>query len=465
MKANELNGFMYAVLGAARSGVAAAALLKELGLDVAVFDEKPEDKAVELKAELGALGIESYWGAGAFGKIASRQIIVLSPGIPREHPVVAEALKRGVRVIAEVELAAAVSDPAARIVAVTGTNGKTTTTAWIAHLLQADGLNAVLVGNIGEAWSKHAARPENRGADTVFVAELSSFQLESIEDLRPTVAVLTNLAPDHLDRYGTFEKYVAAKRHLLRNMGEGDCLVFNGGNEPSKDFVSGLRVREVPFHLGEDDGQPSAFLRNGMLMVRGLDGVEMALIEERDLPLPGRHNMENALAAAMAAILVGASPEAVRQGLRSFSGVEHRIELCGTRESDGVRFFNDSKATNLDSLEKALASFDEPIVLIAGGRDKNSDYDTLRSLVKERVAHLVTVGEAAPLIEKSWGGDVTWERATSMKDAVRRAAATARAGHVVLLSPACTSYDMYANFEERGRDFKVCVRKLLESGE
>ena len=463
MKANELDGFTYAVLGAARSGVAAAALLKNLGLDVAVFDEKPAEKAGELKAELAGMGIESHWGAGAFGKIATRQVIVLSPGIPREHPVVAEALGRGVRVIGEVELAAAVSDPAARIVAVTGTNGKTTTTAWIAHLLQASGLNAVLVGNIGEAWSGHAARLENRTADTVFVVELSSFQLESIEDLRPTVAVLTNLAPDHLDRYGTFEKYVAAKRHLLRNMGEGDCLIINGGNEPSKDFASGMRVQEVPFHLGEDEGQVSAFLRNGLLMVRGLDGDEIALIEVAELPLPGRHNVENALAAAMAAILVGASPEAVRQGLRSFSGVEHRIELCGTRKRDGVRFFNDSKATNLDSLEKALASFDEPIVLIAGGRDKNSDYGTLRLLVKERVAHLVTVGEAAPLIEKSWGEDLPWERATSMKDAVQRGAAAAGAGHVVLLSPACTSYDMYANFEERGSDFKACVKELLES--
>lgn len=461
MKANELDGFTYAVLGAARSGIAAAMLLKDLGHDVAVYDEKPADRATDLKAELDARGIESHWGAGAFGELASRQVIVLSPGIPREHPVVAEALGRGVRVIGEVELAAAVSDPAARIMAITGTNGKTTTTAWIAHLLQASGLNAVLVGNIGEAWSKHAARPENRGAQTVFVAELSSFQLESIEDLRPTVAVLTNLAPDHLDRYGTFDKYVAAKRHLLRNMGEKDCLVFNGGNEASREFVADLNVRQVPFHLGEDEGESSAFLRSGLLMVRGLDGVEVALIEVEEMPLPGRHNLENALAAAMAAMLIGASPEAVCAGLRSFAGVEHRIELCGTRERDGVRFFNDSKATNLDSLEKALASFDEPIVLIAGGRDKNSDYDTLRPLVKERVAHLVTVGEAAPLIEKSWGGTVPFERASSMDEAVRRGAAAAGEGHVVLLSPACTSYDMYANFEERGRDFKACVKRLL----
>ena len=462
MRAGELAGFTYAVFGAARSGMAAAGLLRRMGLDVAVFDEKPAEKAGALRAELDAMGIASHWGAGALARARGRGVIILSPGIPREHPVVARALADGVRVIGEVELASAVADPQARIVAITGTNGKTTTTAWTTHLLRAAGLNAVLVGNIGDAWSNHAALPANRGPRTVFVAELSSFQLESVEELHPGVAVLTNLTPDHMDRYATFADYASAKRNILRSMGPADHFVWNGDNAASAGFAAGSAARPVRFSTVSDDAGTGATAAGGMILLRGPDGAEHRIMRADELPLPGLHNLENALAASAAALLAGAGPDAIEAGLRSFGGVEHRIELCGTRAADGVRFFNDSKATNLDSLEKALRSFAEPIVLIAGGRDKNSDYDTLRGLVAGRVTRLVTVGEAAPLIEKSWGGAVETVRADGMDDAVRRAAALAGPGHVVLLSPACTSYDMYADFEERGRDFKQCVKRLLE---
>jgi UDP-N-acetylmuramoylalanine--D-glutamate ligase len=373
---------------------------------------------------------------------------------------VEEAVRRGMRIVGELETAHAFKDPGALLVAITGTNGKTTTTAWIAHLLREAGLNAVLGGNIGEAWSNSVDAPENLEPRSVFVIEVSSFQLEDIEDFRPDVALLTNLAPDHLDRYPGYDDYVAAKRAIFRNMQGTDALVWNADNAASRGFCDNAKCRVCTFSAAGTATAPGAQLAGGVLCIRDASGQTQELLPRAELPLPGHHNLENALAAALVAHLAGAQSGAIARGLRSFTGVEHRIELCGTR-ADGVRFYNDSKATNLDSLEKALLSFADPIVLIAGGRDKHSDYGAMRDLVKKKVRHIVTLGEAAPLIEASWGGVVRAERAGGMEDAVRRAAAVARRGEVVLLSPACASYDMYENFEQRGRDFKGRVAALL----
>ncbi len=460
MKREDVGGHKFVVLGAARSGIAAAHLLRRHGVDALVADEKPAEKATAVIAELDTLGIPSVWGETAAACLEGRTAVVLSPGIPRSHPIVLGAIRRGMPVIGEIELAHAFMPPGAKLVAITGTNGKTTTTAWIAHLLNESGIRAVLGGNIGDAWANRVDSPENAAPGTVFVIEVSSFQLESIEDFHPDVAILTNLAPDHLDRYPGFGAYADAKRSILRNLGPTDAFIWNSDNPASVSFPAGTSSRVFAFSALGDHGLPGAVMQGDMLALRGENGTLVEMIPSGDLPVPGHHNLENALAAALAAWLAGAPPDGIRRGLRSFPGVEHRIEFSG-RRADGVEFFNDSKATNLDSLEKALRSFRRPVVLIAGGRDKNSDYSGLNELVRARVRRLVTLGEAAPLIEAAWRPLVATERAASMDDAVRRASAAAREGDVVLLSPACASYDMYNNFEERGRDFKACVAGLL----
>ncbi len=465
MKRNELLSAPVAVFGAARTGIASAKLLLRHGnTRVRVLDEVPggESARVRLAATLAAEDLHAvYFGREECMKaLEGVRVLVKSPGIPQDNPVVLCARERGIRIISEIELAAAFAHPKAKIVAVTGTNGKTTTTAWLAHILKGAGLNAVACGNIGEAWANVVDRPEFQSENAAFALEVSSFQLEDIEDFSPHVAVLTNLAPDHLDRYADYAAYVAAKRNILRAMPPQAALVWNWDNPDSHAFARDILPRSCPFSAHTDpQAAESAWVHNGVMMLR-CSGGEQRLAEVSTLPLPGRHNLENALAAALAAALAGVETDAIRRGLATFQGVEHRIEFCG--ELGGVRFYNDSKATNLDSVEKALQSFADPIVLIAGGRDKKSDYATLSDLVRTRVKALVTIGEAAPLIEAAWGKLVPTQRATTMEDAVRCAAELAAAGDVVLLSPACASYDMYANYEERGRDFKACVARLIE---
>lgn len=471
MNLQELVGKSYVVFGAARSGIGAAKLLHQHGYPVIVVDEKESSLAEAQRTELAADGIDSFWGKPARPELLDDcHVMILSPGIPDSNAFVQAAIAGGMRVISEIELASAFVAPDARVVAITGTNGKTTTTAWTAHLLRCAGLNAVECGNIGEAWSNVVCLPSNLAAGTVFVAEVSSFQLEKIEDFRPQVAILTNLAPDHLDRYARYEDYIDAKRNLLRNLGVQDSLILNGDNPDSTGFGRGIGMREFAFSTVASRANEGAFVEGGILLLK-VDGKRIPLIRCDELPIPGVHNVENALAAALACYLVSqripdsVKPEEARllegiqNGLRGFGGVEHRIEFCGER--DGVRYFNDSKATNVDSLEKALKSFEVPIILIAGGRDKKSDYSVLNELVKHHVKKLISIGEAAPLVEAAWGHIVPFERAASMADAVRRSAANALAGDVVLLSPACASYDMYRNYEERGRDFKAEVGRLI----
>lgn len=460
MKRSDIAGHRFIVFGAARSGIAAALLLKKHGCEPIVIDEKSADEMAGMTSELDARGIKSSWGPALQALLDDRTCMILSPGIPQKNALVQEALRRGMAVISEIELASAFVAPGARVVSITGTNGKTTTTAWIAHLLACSGLNAVLAGNIGQAWTSVVDAPENRTSETVFVVEVSSYQLETIQDFHPNVAVLTNLAPDHMDRYDdTFSRYVDAKRNILRNMTAEDFAVINADNLASTGFAAGSGVTELLFSTGPIDA-PGAFVRDGRIFFRDQAGETTDVLARNELPLPGKHNLENALAAVIAARMAGASFDGIRTGLRNFQAVEHRIEFCG--QKDGVAFYNDSKATNIDSLEKALQSFEEKIVLIAGGRDKHSDYDSIRELVKEHVKHLITIGEAAPLIEKSWSDIVPTERALDMSDAVQRGAIAAGDKGIVILSPACASFDMYKNYEERGRDFKRLVKAFSE---
>jgi UDP-N-acetylmuramoylalanine--D-glutamate ligase len=463
MHRNAVETEKFIILGAARSGVAAARLLKRQGADVVVADEKAVCAATSTLDELDAAGIRSFWGERTIESLAGRTVMIKSPGIPQTNPTVVEARRRGIRVISEIEFASAFVAPAARIVAITGTNGKTTTTAWIAHILQAAGYNAVLAGNIGDAWSNSADLPENQTDRTIFVVECSSFQLEDLEHFHPHIALLTNFSPDHMDRYDDdLAKYAAAKRNILKNMTSSDHFIVNATDAGSRGFekATPAHIWRFAAHDAKTVTGPGAVVIDGDISIRTAADESRPILPAAQLPMPGAHNLENALAATLAAHLAGATDEAIREGLLTFKGVEHRIELCGERP-DGVRFYNDSKATNLDAMEKALKAFGKPIIVIAGGRDAHSDYVSINNLVQQNVKQLITLGEAAPLIEQAWGSLVPTQRAASMADAVRISNELATPGDVVVLSPACKSFDMYKDFEERGRDFKACVERVL----
>lgn len=463
MKKSEVAGLKFVVLGAARSGIAAARLLKQHGADVVVADSKAINQAGHEREELEILQIPTFWGDDAATAAQGRQVMVKSPGIPQTNPIVQSARAAGTRIISEIELASAFVPEGARVVAITGTNGKTTTTAWTAHVLNACGFNAILAGNIGDAWCNRVREiAADQAANTIFVVEVSSFQLEDLEDFQPDVAVLTNITPDHMDRYDDrIDLYVAAKANILKNAAAETIFIYNANDAESQPIVAQSKAERWSFSATSFDESIRAGLRDGNIWLHR-NGEEAAVVPAAELPLPGRHNLENALCATLVASAMGGRPEGIATGLKSFGGVEHRIELCGTRP-DGVRFYNDSKATNLDAMEKALLAFDQPIVLIAGGRDAHSDYVSINALVQQKVKHLVTIGEAADLIENAWGSLVPFQRAVTMKDAIALADTAAAPGDVIVFSPACKSFDMYANFEERGRDFKHEVKALLEN--
>jgi UDP-N-acetylmuramoylalanine--D-glutamate ligase len=345
------------------------------------------------------------------------------------------------------------------MIGITGTNGKTTTTHLVSHLLMTAGHAAPVAGNVGRPLSDVVLDPILKAPGSVVVCEVSSYQLETIERFRPRVACVTNIAPDHLERYGTMDRYIEAKRWITVNQNEDDILVLNAEDAYCRSFVAHTRARVRHFSSKRPVAH-GAFLENGALYFSFDNQDPPARIMSRDeIPLPGNHNVENVLAAIVVCQAMGLSLEVMADGVRSFQAVPHRIEKCGV--VDGVEYYNDSKATNLDSMSKALESFDRPIVLIAGGRDKGSPWTVLNELVKRKVKALVLIGEAAPIGRKAWGALVREvEDAGGMEDAVRRARALAKAGDVVLLSPGCASFDMYKNFEERGDDFKRVVRDM-----
>ncbi len=465
MKKEEVTSKRFLVLGAARSGIAAAKLLLANGANVVLADSKSADNAGSLATELAEAGIATAWGDTEIqARLPEIDIIVKSPGIPQSNPLVMTARQTGVRIISEIELASAFVPAGARIVAITGTNGKTTVTAWLAHVLAHCGFHAIPVGNIGDPWSARVLAPPPDPSRCVYVVEVSSFQLEDVEDFRPDVAVLTNITPDHMDRYDDrMDLYVTAKANIVRNMTPDQVFIWNGDDAASLPLAEKSQAAHRVF---SSNGERSAhgqsaqiWVQDQQIFAKDFSG-SRSILNVAELPLPGEHNVENALAVIGAAQTLKADLASIAAGLKTFSAVEHRIEPCGTR-LDGVIFYNDSKATNLDAMQKALVAFTQPIVLIAGGRDAHSDYASINHLVKNHVAHLVTIGEAAPLIEAAWGEIVPTRHARTMLEAVELANLAARAGQVVVFSPACKSFDMYANFEDRGRDFKAKVSEVL----
>ena len=441
-----------AILGFARSGKSLARALLDRGVEVAIGDRRPASEFPEAP-EFSARGARLFFGGPGEGFLDGADWLALSPGVPADSEGVARARARRMQVLAEFEIAWRIAQAettgANRWIAVTGTNGKSTTTAWIGHLLARAGRRVALAGNIGVPLSDFLSEPAPRD----FVCELSSFQLETIDRFRPDVAVLTNVTPDHLDRYAAFEDYAAAKARIFRNQAAGDAAVVNADDPVASAQPSA--ARRVPFsRRGEVEGGTWS---DATWIHTSVGGAPRRLLETARLTLPGAHNLENGLAAAAAAGCLGAPDDAVRSGLADFGGLPHRSELVA--EAAGVRWVNDSKGTNVDATLKGLEGYSpKSLILILGGRDKHGDFGALRAAAASAVSRVLTIGEAAPLVERALDGVVEIERCETMDRAVARAAQVARPGQTVLLSPACASFDQYGNFEERGEHFARLAR-------
>jgi UDP-N-acetylmuramoylalanine--D-glutamate ligase len=435
------------VVGAARSGLAAARLLHRHGARVRVCDRS----AVSASAALEALGIETAWGRDDADLLEGRDLVVWSPGIPATHPTAAAARARGIPVISELELGFLAAH--APLLCVTGTNGKSTTTDLVGALVRAAGRDVAVCGNIGRAVCEVA---ESVDAAGLLVVEVSSFQLETVDRLRPYVATWLNLTPDHLERHGDLATYGELKQRLFARQQEGDWAVWNADDPEVMARRSGGGTPLVFSGLHPVD--EGAFVRQGHIALGWRGGVE-SLLPARELRLPGAHNLANALAALATVLPLEIAPDTLREVLRGYAGLEHRLEEVATL--DGVRFVNDSKATNTSSLEVALRSFEQPVVLIAGGRDKGQDFTPLAPLVARAVRQLVLIGEGAARLAAAWPA-VPSSRAGSLSEAVDLAYDLARraGGGTVLLSPACASFDMFRDYEDRGRRFKAEVERL-----
>jgi UDP-N-acetylmuramoylalanine--D-glutamate ligase len=444
------------IAGAARSGVAAARLLAGHGLDVVVCDRAPAAERPAAAESLAALGVRVEWGRDDDALLEDRDFVVWSPGLPATHPLAVAAAGRGLPVRSELEIGYLAAR--APLACVTGTNGKSTTTDLLGALLLGAGREAEVCGNIGRAVCEVAERVSAGG---MLVVEVSSFQLETVDRLRPFIAVWLNLTPDHLDRHGSLDAYGALKRRLFERQTESDWSVWNADDpEVMSRRAGGGQPLLFSLRGPVDEG---VFAEDGMIRLARRGGTE-TLMPVSALRLRGAHNLANVLAAVAATLPLELSPDLLRATLETYTGLEHRLETVG--EVAGVTFVNDSKATNTASLEVALVSFDHSVVLIAGGRDKEQDFTPLHALAREHVQTAVLIGEGAARIEAAWP-DVTTEHAATLEEAVTRAFAAARRGgapRVVLLSPGCASFDMFIDYEDRGRRFKAEVVRLVHEG-
>lgn len=441
------------IIGAARSGVASAEYLLSIGKQIVISDMNTK-LAEDVETQLGHASVSYVWGKQPDVAALQPELIVMSPGVPLSIPPVVKARELGIPVISEPELAFRYSD--VPFVAITGTNGKTTTTTLTAFLLEKEGRKVVAGGNIGLPLISQCPK---MSANDIVVAEMSSFQLESVDSFCPKVAVVMNLTPDHLDRHKTMEAYAAAKANIFKNQGPEEYLLLNKDDAIVAAMAAGAKSHVYYFSQQEilDEG---IWLEDGNLVYRlDKNGAPQVLIPAAEIGIVGSHNWQNAMAASLAALLMGQQPEIIAERLRAFKGVAHRMEPVAT--IDGVLYVNDSKGTNPDSTEKALGSYGErPIVLIAGGRNKGSDMAVLVPMMRAHCRGVVLVGEATgdfiDAFERT--GYTDYVCADSFEDAVAKAREMAQSGDVVLLSPACASWDMFDNFEQRGDLFKELVK-------
>jgi UDP-N-acetylmuramoylalanine--D-glutamate ligase len=446
----ELGGKKVLVVGLARTGIATALFCAERGAHVTATEARPEVEIADTAAKLRAAGVTLELGGHRAETFAEQDLIVPSPGVPPMTPALAAARAIGVPVWSEIELAWRFLR--GRLICITGSNGKTTTTSLIGHILETARLPVQIAGNIG---TPLISRVDLSSDASFTVVEASSFQLESISKFRPDIAVLLNVTPDHLDRHGSIEAYGRAKARMFENQTEEDAAVINADDAVAPQYApSGPRV----FYFSREKRVASGCYLRGDEIVFRCDGTETVLLLRKDIGLRGSHNIENVLAAAAAARLAGAEPVAIAEGVRTFAGVEHRIEYVAT--ISGVEYFNDSKATNVDATLKALDAFPGNVLVILGGKDKGSDYRILRQALRSHARMALLIGSAAEKIEAELAGVIPVERADTLARAVEIAARHARPGDIVLLAPACASFDQFENFEQRGRVFKQLVREL-----
>jgi UDP-N-acetylmuramoylalanine--D-glutamate ligase len=449
----ELKDTRVTVVGLARSGVAAARLLQVMGARVTVADEKPEVARSVLLARLDQQGLTVKAGVGYESSLDEADLVVVSPGVPFRWEALERVRRRGVKVIGELELASWFLT--APVLAITGTNGKSTTVTLVGLILQQSGKRAFVGGNLGVPLCE-AALATQLPHDYI-VAEVSSFQLETVERFHPWVAAVLNITPDHLDRYLSEEDYAATKARIFENQTGEDFAVLNMDDDRVARRREGLRASPLCFSRVNPVGGDGAWLEGDRIVAR-IGGRREEVCHKSELRIIGAHNLSNAMAAITMGLVCGCPLEAVRHVLRTFPGLEHALETV--RERQGVRFVNDSKGTNVDATVKAIESLDQPILLIAGGRDKGGDFARLADPVRRRVKRLILIGEAAPRIEQAMGTCDRLRRANTLRDAVELAVHEAEPGDVVLLSPACASFDMFADYQDRGRQFKALVNEL-----
>jgi UDP-N-acetylmuramoylalanine--D-glutamate ligase len=450
----DFDGKQVLVVGMARSGLAAAELLCRNGAQVKVSDTRSRQQLAREIQKLEKAGLSYEVEGHRLESFLEADVIVVSPGVPFDIPELREAREVGKRILSELELACRFLR--GKIIGITGTNGKTTTTLLVGEILKTAGFRVQVGGNIGTALSTLV---ESSTPETLNVVEISSFQLESIHSFRPDIAVILNITPDHLDRHKNFEDYVRVKLNIFRNQKPSDLAVLNR-EDPNLSGIPGTIRAETWWFSNRRKVKSGTGLDGPQLVFRRENKVEIQVPLER-IQLRGSHNLENIAAAITAARLAGAAPAAVVDAVSCFKAVEHRLELVA--EIHGVKFYNDSKATNVDATIKALEAFESGLILILGGKDKGSDYTVLRSFIPDRVKMIILLGEASAKIRDQLEGMVPIEEANSMPDAVDRGFQLARQGDTVLLAPACASFDMFQNFEHRGLVFKEAVQQLKQT--
>jgi UDP-N-acetylmuramoylalanine--D-glutamate ligase len=450
----ELTGKKVLIIGAARSGIAAAKFLAARGAVVALNDQKSLDKWSDKSLALKELGVGLLPGAPPGWLLDQLDLVVVSPGVPANIIPIRYAERAGAEVIGEVELAFRYLQ--GQVIAITGSNGKTTTTSLIGEFLRDAGLPVRVGGNIGQAL---ISMVDSSRDDGWTVVELSSFQLETIKQFHPSIAVVLNVTPNHMDRYETFTDYAAAKHRIFMNQVAGDIAVLNADDPTVSSWARGLRAQVMKFSVRQEL-DTGVFLRGAELIARTAEG-EQVVLRADEMKLRGLHNVENVAAAIATGISAGAGIDSMRETVKRFDPVEHRLEFVA--ELDGVKFYNDSKATSVDATLKALEAFAKDsgkVVLILGGRGKKAPYAPLASLVRTKVRKLVLIGEDAETIASELGDCASFERASDMGEAVALAFKAAERGDVVLLAPACASFDMFESYEDRGKVFKSEISEL-----
>lgn len=442
------------VVGLGKSGIAACQAMVRLGAEVSVQDSKREDDVdPQLITFLKGRGVSCYFDRVPCD-IGIYDMMILSPGVSPELPFIKEAREKGVEIIGELEIAYRIGK--GRYAAITGTNGKTTTTTLVGEIFKAAKRKTYVVGNIGVAVISASLDAEE---DAWLVTETSSFQLETTRYFKPQVSAILNLSPDHLNRHHTMKAYGEAKAKIFANQTEGDYLVINCDDKECMKLAKNCRAKVVPFSRKQELSF-GAYKAGDSIVIKTENGDIIEICKVQELKIIGDHNLENALAAAAVAFFSGVEPAVIGKTLTEFSGVEHRLEYCGT--VDGVKYYNDSKGTNIDAAVTAVRAVKEPIVLIAGGDGKGQVFDELIQNFAGKVKKMILLGRDAPKIEEAAkrAGFTDYVYCRDMDECVRTAAETAEKGDAVLLSPACASWDMYANFEQRGEHFKNCVNRL-----